>query len=68
MGKEMDRRRFLKGASLSALGLAGAGLLSSCSAQSETGGEALTYEQTIAWNGEYDVVVVGFGGAGAVAA
>jgi hypothetical protein len=28
----------------------------------------LTYADTIAWDGEYDVIVVGFGGAGAVAA
>ncbi|MCI9264349.1 MAG: FAD-binding protein [Oscillospiraceae bacterium] len=31
-----------------------------------TGG--LTYADTIAWDGQYDVVVAGFGGAGAVAA
>ena len=30
--------------------------------------EALTFADTIAWDGEYDVVVAGFGGAGAVAA
>ena len=29
--------------------------------------EPLTYADTIAWDGEYDVIVVGFGGAGAVA-
>jgi succinate dehydrogenase/fumarate reductase flavoprotein subunit/uncharacterized protein with FMN-binding domain len=28
----------------------------------------LTYADTIAWDGEYDVIVVGFGGAGATAA
>ena len=28
----------------------------------------LTYADTIVWNGEYDVIVAGFGGAGAVAA
>ncbi len=30
--------------------------------------ESITFADTIAWDGEYDVVVVGFGGAGAVAA
>lgn len=30
--------------------------------------ETLTYADTIAWDGEYDVVVAGFGGAGATAA
>lgn len=29
---------------------------------------AVTFEDTVAWDGQYDVVVVGFGGAGAVAA
>lgn len=29
--------------------------------------KGLTYADTIAWDGEYDVVVVGFGGAGSVA-
>lgn len=28
----------------------------------------VTFENTVAWDGQYDVVVVGFGGAGAVAA
>lgn len=28
----------------------------------------IAYSETIAWDGEYDVIVVGFGGAGAVAA
>lgn len=32
------------------------------------GAEMLTYADTIAWDGEYDVVVAGFGGAGATAA
>lgn len=30
--------------------------------------KAYTYADTIAWDGEYDVVIMGFGGAGAVAA
>lgn len=30
--------------------------------------QGLTYADTIAWDGEYDVIVIGFGGAGATAA
>lgn len=37
-------------------------------APASTSAEAYTYADTIAWDGEYDVIVVGFGGAGAVAA
>lgn len=70
MGNVLDRRGFIKGASLSALGIAGASLLAAC--DSETAGEqtegGLTFDQLVSWNGEYDVIVVGFGGAGAVAA
>lgn len=32
------------------------------------GAETMTYADTIAWDGEYDVIVAGFGGAGATAA
>lgn len=68
MIKAIDRRGFIKGASISALGLAGAGLLASCETQANAAGESFSYDQTVAWDGEYDVVVIGFGGAGAVAA
>lgn len=68
MTKAIDRRGFIKGASISALGLAGASLLASCGTQASTTDKSLAYDQTIAWNGEYDVIVIGFGGAGAVAA
>ena len=41
-------------------------MLLGCVAAAE--GTSFTYDQTIAWDAAYDVVVIGFGGAGAVAA
>ena len=62
--KNISRRNFLKGmsatagmAAMASLGLAGA-----------TAENAAAFEDTVAWNAEYDAVVVGFGGAGAIAA
>ena len=60
MEKNISRRSFLKGAAIGAAGLtvASAGLnLRQAKAEDE-----------IAWDAEYDVVVLGFGGAGANAA
>ena len=50
-------------------------LLSGCSTPtpapsaqpSQPAAESYTYADTVAWDGQYDVVVIGFGGAGAVA-
>ena len=67
MERMLDRRNFIKGAALSAAGLAGAGMLSGCSSAGSSN-DAASYDAYVPWNGEYDVVVVGFGGAGAVAA
>lgn len=39
-----------------------------CASKSTGTPASYTYADTVAWDGEYDVVVVGFGGAGAVAA
>ena len=60
MEKNISRRSFLKGAAIGAAGLtiAGAGL-------NVSNGRA---EEAIAWDEEYDVVVLGYGGAGANAA
>ena len=60
MEKNISRRSFLKGAAIGAAGLtvASAGL--------NLGGAKA--EDEIAWDAEYDVVVLGFGGAGANAA
>ena len=68
----MSRRNFVTGATFAA---AAAGVLGGAqafasekkgSAQADAG--ALTYDETIAWDGEYDVVIVGFGAAGGFAA
>ncbi|MEC4294330.1 FAD-dependent oxidoreductase [Adlercreutzia shanghongiae] len=71
MGK-FTRRQFISGgaagvAAIAGLGLAGCAPAGQGSPMAATG-EGLTFADTIAWNGEYDVIVVGFGAAGAVAA
>ncbi len=48
-------------------------MVSACVQTAQTAGRdasknVFTYADTIAWDGEYDVVVIGFGGAGSVAA
>lgn len=69
MGKTIssgfDRRSFLKVAGVTAVGAVGMGALATtgCSA-----GNDVTYADTVEWTHAYDVVVVGFGGAGAAAA
>jgi succinate dehydrogenase/fumarate reductase flavoprotein subunit len=70
MGKtNYTRRGFLQGASIGAAGLGAASLgllnLTGCDGQGG-GGASCTYADTISWNAEYDVVVIGFGGAGGV--
>lgn len=62
----MNRRGFLKGAI--ALGALGALGVSGCAPQGskKEGISGKTFADTIAWTHEYDVVVIGFGGAGAV--
>ena len=67
---KVSRRQFLTGtagaAALASFGaLAGRGI--AFADETNEGGE-YTFADTIAWDGEYDVVVVGFGAAGAVAA
>jgi succinate dehydrogenase/fumarate reductase flavoprotein subunit len=83
MKAAISRRNFLKTTVCTATGLAAAGMLSACSSTSEQATSAAepasseaqqeaqqrgTYADTIAWDGEYDVVVIGFGGSGANAA
>ena len=67
---ELNRRSFVQGAACLGLGVAGAaGLATQARADEEAAtSEGITYADTVAWNAEYDVVVVGFGGAGGVAA
>lgn len=65
---EYSRRSFLKGAFAGGAALALGGMAGCAqAAQGETAPATYTYADTIAWNAEYDVVVVGFGGAGAAA-
>lgn len=70
--EQYSRRNFLKGSAVGLAAIAGVGALAGCApkqkGQSGTASDGMTYADTIEWNGEYDVVVVGFGGAGAVAA
>ncbi|MDO4546836.1 MAG: FAD-binding protein [Clostridia bacterium] len=61
MGKKISRRNFLKGTAAGAITLAGAAITGNVMAQSAP-------NETIAWDAEYDVVVLGYGGAGANAA
>lgn len=62
MSNSITRRSFLKGSAFAALAAA----LPNMRAVAEDA--TYTYADTIAWDGEYDVVVIGFGGAGATAA
>lgn len=69
---ELTRRNFLTGAAAGAAAVGAAALVGrntahADEAETEDAG-TITYDETIAWNGEYDVVVIGFGAAGASAA
>ncbi|MEY8460873.1 FAD-dependent oxidoreductase [Eggerthellaceae bacterium 24-137] len=72
MGK-FTRRQFITGGAAGVAAIAGLGL-AGCAPQGKGGqsmaatGEGSTFADTIAWDGEYDVVVIGFGAAGAVSA
>lgn len=71
MGKFTRRQFITAGAGMAAiagLGLAGCAPEGKGGAAMAATGEGTTFADTIAWDGEYDVVVIGFGGAGAVAA
>ena len=61
----MNRRAFLRDAAC--VGAAGAGVLATAKSAKADEGAEVTFADTVAWNAEYDVVVVGFGGAGGVA-
>lgn len=64
------RRNFLKGAAAGIFSTAAIGALGGCSSPQEATAQpgSYTYADTVKWDGEYDVLVMGFGGAGAVAA
>ncbi len=61
----MNRRTFLRDAAC--VGAAGAGVLATSKSAKADEAAGVTFADTVAWNAEYDVVVVGFGGAGGVA-
>lgn len=65
----LGRRSFLKGLALAGASAASVAALGVNTANADTNeSAAFDFAQTIAWDGQYDVVVVGFGSAGAVAA
>ena len=64
MGKNLTRRDFLKGAAVGAAGVATFGVLGACGTPKTTP----TAAGDITWDAEYDVVVLGYGAAGANAA
>lgn len=59
-----SRRKFLKGAAVSAVGVATVGIISACSSNEET----TTNASTTKWDKETDVLIVGGGGTGVAAA
>lgn len=71
---DFSRRDFLKGAALASAGLASAGALSACAPKAKGGADqgggtaGVGSANGVSWTKEADVVVVGFGGAGAAAA
>ena len=65
MGTTINRRQFVAGGIVAgALGASCAGM----AVADETAESAAAFETTVSWDAEYDVIVVGFGGAGAAAA
>ena len=62
MSKNLSRRNFLKLAGVSTLAAASMGAVSAVAES------AVAYDQLVAWDGEYDVVVIGMGTAGMTAA
>lgn len=65
----ISRRGMLKSMGVLGVGLAATGAMTALGCSSSDGsGEGLTFADTVAWDGEYDVVVIGFGAAGATAA
>ena len=60
----INRRDFVRGAACAGLATSCLAVTASASAEESTSGA--TFADTIAWNAEYDVVVIGFGGAGGI--
>lgn len=80
MSTEITRRSFLKGAAASTITIGAMGIINACSPAESTVVDTapdsapatetppLDYADTISWDSEYDVVVLGYGAAGANAA
>lgn len=77
MKKEISRRDFCKSMAAGAVGIAAAGFLGGCAPASSEGAAAhtggtgvatLTTDEAANYDGKYDVIVVGAGGAGLAAA
>lgn len=64
---ELNRRSFVQGAACLGVGAAALGSMALAPRAGAAEGSAITFADTVEWNGAYDVVVVGFGGSGAVA-
>ena len=62
----MNRRTFLRDAAC--VGAAGAGVLATSKSAKADEAAGVTFADTVAWNAEYDVVVLGMGMAGMAAA
>lgn len=68
MERTLDRRTFVAGAALATTALCAASAAAHASESEAAPAAGATFADTVAWDGEYDVVVVGFGAAGAVSA
>ncbi len=64
MGKELSRRKFIKGAAFGATGVAAASFLGACSTGASGNGSSAGGGSSVTWDEEYDVVVLGYGAAG----
>ncbi|MDR0514186.1 MAG: FAD-dependent oxidoreductase [Coriobacteriaceae bacterium] len=67
MQTNQTRRTFLKVGALAGLGALGTGMLKGCSGSQNSESDG-SHPEEIVWDGVFDVVVVGFGAAGASAA
>lgn len=63
-----SRRTFLKVGAVAGLGVLGAGALAGCSSSRPAEKPGSVVLEDIVWDGAFDVVVIGFGAAGAAAA
>ncbi len=67
MSTTVSRRNLVKGAAIGAAAL-GAAAMTTSSAMADEPADSYTYADTIAWDAEYDVVVLGMGFSGMISA